>query len=899
MVEVMERTVGSRFGPYTITAILGTGGMGEVYRATDTRLHREVALKVLTGADPEDARRQQRFLQEARAASALNHPNILSVYDIGDVNGTQFIVSELIEGESLRALIQKGAMPLRRYLDLAIQVASGLTAAHEAGIVHRDLKPENIMVTRDNRVKLLDFGLAKVEVPVTGSPEDQTRSHLLTHPGAILGTVAYMSPEQAKGAPVDFRSDQFSFGLILYEMATGKQAFHKNTPVQTLSAIITEDPPSITSLNSKFPAPIRWMIERCLGKDPRDRYGATIDLYHELRDYREHISEASFSSETAASAAIRRKRPWLIVAAILVALIAGFLAAAALIPRNLSHAKAYRFTPLAVNPEAENFATWSPDGKSVAYIVEVDGVQQLFVRSLDAPAAEQLTHANHDVLEPYWSADGSRIYYTSKDERQAHALLAISIAGGSPELIFHGAAGGDVSPDGKAMMFARENQQQRFSLWISSPPGSEPKQYTKGPFKDAAFDSIGVIFSPDGTRVLLYTRHLKEKLEYWIVSFPDGEPEKIDFLEGVFSYGMSWLDHGRLVLSTGGPGGLHLKLVDLEKKTVTPLTNSVVEEWAPDVSPDGKRILFASVVQQYDLIEVPLDGSPVRNLSSTPVNEKAPAWSPQGTQFAYVSDITGADVIWVKNPVEKLQRPLVTSKDFADGETESFSRPFFSPDGKRIVYHRNKKTGIADIWISSVSGGSPVRLYAENKSQFTPSWSPDGNWIAYLQLDGNKWTLRKARVGSSEAPELLKDDVIYLQPQWSPDSEWLTVLNKDGVSLISADGKISREISETPWLTGGWSQDGKMLYSIRQSETRRLLVVETNAETGEERLIADVGVSPILLTDAVFAGFTLSPDGKSFATSILKSSSDLWILEDFDPNPPSFFSLFQSPQPSK
>ena len=893
---MIERTIGSRFGPYEITAILGTGGMGEVYRATDMRLHRDVALKLLTGVEQEDTRRQQRFLKEARAASALNHPNILSVFDIGNESGTQFIVSELVEGESLRSLMQKGAMPLRRYLDIAIQIASGLTAAHEAGIVHRDLKPENIMVTRDNRVKLLDFGLAKVEVPATGTPEEQTRSHLLTHPGAILGTVAYMSPEQAKGAPVDFRSDQFSFGLILYEMATGRQAFHKNTPVQTLSAIITEDPPSITTLNSRFPAPIRWMIERCLAKDPRDRYGATIDLYHELRDYREHISETSFSGETAPAPSVRRRKSLFLAVAILASLIAGFFLAAALIPRNPAVAKTYRFTPLAVNPEAENFAAWSPDGKSVAYIVEIDGVQQLFVRSLDAPAAEQLTRSTHDVLEPYWSSDAARIYYTSKDQNGKFALWAIGVAGGSPELLFTHAGGGDISADGKTLVLSMANQDHRLGLYTSSPPGAQPKRYTKGIFKDGSFDRIEASFSPDGSRLLVQAYAGKEKSTFWVIDFPDGEPKELPFLAGIYFYGMSWLsDNNRFVLSTGiHEDRNHLNLVDIQKGTITPITNSVVEEWEPDVSPDGKRILFSSAVQQYDLIEVPLDGSAIRNLTSTPVSEKAPAWSRQGNQFAFVSDITGSDVIWIKNPAERWQRPLVTSKDFADGETVSFSRPFFSPDGKRIAYHRNKKTGMADIWISSVSGGSPVRLYADAKgSQLAPSWSPDGNWLAFIHAEDNKMSLRKTRIGSGDPPVVIKDEVIYLQPQWSPDSQWLTVLSKDGVSVISADGKTSRQISKTPWLTGGWSDDGDTLYSIRQSESRRLHVVATDFQTGRETLIADAGVSPILVTDAVFAGFTLSHDGKSFATSILKSSSDLWILEDFDPNPPPLFSFLK------
>jgi len=253
---------GAHLGPYEIISPLGAGGMGEVYRAKDPRLKREVAVKVLSAEVLGDAERQKRFQREAEAISALNHPNVLSVYDTGSENGTPYIVSELVEGESLRKLLQKGPVPIRRLLDIAVQIADGLAAAHQAGIVHRDLKPENVMLTREGRVKILDFGLAKPLFPHTGSAEELTASAALTDSGVILGTVRYMSPEQASGLPTDFRSDQFSFGLLLYEMATGKQAFVRNTPVQTLSAIVGDEATAISTLNPKIPAPLRWIIEQ-------------------------------------------------------------------------------------------------------------------------------------------------------------------------------------------------------------------------------------------------------------------------------------------------------------------------------------------------------------------------------------------------------------------------------------------------------------------------------------------------------------------------------------------------------------------------------------------------------------------------------------------------------------
>jgi serine/threonine protein kinase/Tol biopolymer transport system component len=303
----MTLDAGTRLGPYQIEGPLGAGGMGQVYRAKDVRLGRDVAIKIVrerTEADPE---RQRRLMQEARAASALNHPNILTVYDVGVEDDKPYIVSELIDGRPLRAELDAGRLSIKRLLDLAGQVADGLAAAHEAGILHRDLKPDNVLVNKSGRVKIIDFGLAKPIVTPGAEPDGSPTE---TEPGLIIGTVPYMSPEQARGAAADYRSDQFSFGLVLYEMATGRAAFRRDTPVQTLSAIISEDPESIASLNPKVPAPLRWVIDRCLAKDPRQRYAATADLFHDLRMLREHLVEAT-TTETASAAPVRQpQRGW-------------------------------------------------------------------------------------------------------------------------------------------------------------------------------------------------------------------------------------------------------------------------------------------------------------------------------------------------------------------------------------------------------------------------------------------------------------------------------------------------------------------------------------------------------------------------------------------------------------
>ena len=311
----MRLESGSRLGPYEITGPIGAGGMGEVYRARDMRLGREVAIKVLPHELTNDRDRLARFEREARSASALNHRNIVTIHDFGSRDGETWLVMELIRGESLRAIIAHGPLPLKKLLSIATGVADGLAAAHAAGIVHRDLKPENVMITSDGTAKILDFGLVKNVAgmaDVTNSPTEMQ----VSHSGTILGTAAYMSPEQARGQEVDFRTDQFSLGLILNEMATGKHPFRRATGVETLAAILNDDPPALTG---EFPEAFVWIVERCLAKNPAERYGSTSDLAHELQHVRDRGASAILATRDVRIA--RAKRTWwpLVVGALAIA----------------------------------------------------------------------------------------------------------------------------------------------------------------------------------------------------------------------------------------------------------------------------------------------------------------------------------------------------------------------------------------------------------------------------------------------------------------------------------------------------------------------------------------------------------------------------------------------------
>ena len=383
----MPLLANARLGPYEIRSTLGAGGMGEVYRARDTRLNRDVAIKVLREDDAASVESRSRFEREARAIAALNHPNIVAVYDFGVEAGQQYIVSELVEGESLRALLTGKPVPIRKLLDIATQVADGLAAAHAAGVVHRDLKPENIMLARDGRVKILDFGLArqaKAPGPHNGDGANPDRtatfasagdeSENLTDAGTVLGTASYMSPEQALGKQTDFRSDQFSFGLILHELASGKRAFAKASKVETMAAIVREEAPA---MDEKVPPPLRWIVDRCLAKEPEQRYESTRDLYQELRNLRDHLSEAHSSGVVAPVIVQARRRRWKIPALCVACMLFAGLLVYVLNPsgQNIGN---YRYTPFAADTSGK--AIWSPDGKAVAYAGKVNGTFQVFLR---------------------------------------------------------------------------------------------------------------------------------------------------------------------------------------------------------------------------------------------------------------------------------------------------------------------------------------------------------------------------------------------------------------------------------------------------------------------------------------------------------------------------------------
>jgi eukaryotic-like serine/threonine-protein kinase len=893
----MPLAANARLGPYEIRSALGAGGMGEVYSAFDSRLSRTVAIKILHLGDtgPES---RSRFEREAHALAALNHPNIVSVYDFGMEAEQQYIVSELVEGTSLRSLLAGKPTPLRKLLDIAAQVADGLAAAHAAGFVHRDLKPENILLAKDGRVKIVDFGLARQHGTADRSGSDAATLTAVaaraddggTKAGAVLGTPRYMSPEQALGKPVDFRSDQFSLGLILYELASGKRAFAQQSNVETMAAIVREEPPP---LDDKLPAPLRWIIDRCLHKEPEQRYESTRDLYQELRNLRDHLSEAS-SGAVAAVAPIQRRRWRMAVPVAICVLLAGFIGF--LLRPVGQEIGNYRYTPFATDTGR---AVWSPDGKAVAYASQVNGTDQVFLRYLNSTAPILLTHEKLDTEPLGWSSDRSHLIVEELPGLTATMFKHVKVysvptVGGEMEFILDAdCLTSDLSRDGK--VFAALSYPE---VEISDPIGSPLRLYKPSPFNSAmasVSSNPALSFSPDGKQILLLLPVSGKSGEAWVLPYPQGSgsPHPISIFNKLpFSSApsVSWLPDSRDIVLSVTPDMTsphHLWMTSTSSNELTPLTTGTSEELGPEVSPDGRSILYSLITERSDVISVSVVDGTTKTLITTGRVETEPAWSANEAKLAWGSTRRGAFEIWVRSP-DGSDRPAVTAADFPSGFLFAL-RPSISPDGERIVYQGpgvGKNGG--RLWMSSLSGGAPIQLTNSPAArEYSGSWSPDGSQFTFEQDDGSASDLMTVRTSGNATPTVLKRDVAgRALPVWSPTGEWILYLAKDGWQLISPDGKTSKPLGKinTPSLV--FSRDGRLLYGIDTGERAaypdRATLFSFDPATLQRRVIKELGkeLAPQYV-NTPGTPFSMAPDGKSFVYPTIYYREDLWMLTGY------------------
>jgi hypothetical protein len=829
----MNLTSGLRLGPYEIVSPLGAGGMGEVYRARDTRLKREVAIKVLPAAFSLDGDRLRRFEQEALATAALNHPNILAVFDIGTHEGAPYVVSELLEGETLRERLRGGAIVVRKTLDYALQIAHGLAAAHEKGIIHRDLKPENLFLTKDGRVKILDFGLAKLTQPDSGAQTSLPTQTQATEAGVVMGTAGYMSPEQVRGTAVDPRSDIFSFGAILYEMLSGKRAFHGETAADTMSAILREEPPELSETNRNVSPALERMVQHCLEKNPEQRFHSASDIAFDL----EHLTGVSGTTARAAVAAAGSGRPR---GKLLVGIAGGLGVALVMLGlgwwlggRGHGPAAMAEYQQITFRTGSIGNARFTPDG-SIVYSASWDGgEQQLYMSRTDDPGSRELGIKGAELLSISKSGELAIRMNTVYQGGYARSgtLARVPLSGGTPHEVLENVEDAEWSANGENLAIVRyvpENNHWRLEYpagkvlldtinWISHPkispdgmwiafadhenPGGDDEGSLavigadgKEPEKklSSGWTSLqGILWSPAGD-------------EIWFTSTNTGQaanPRAVTL-------------SGKLRTITNVPGGMWLE--DLRNGTVLAVANHLrlsIRGMAPggkeehelgwfgwselrDISRDGQKILFEEEGDgggpNYTVYLRDTDGSPPARIGEG----LAMAISPD-TKWAITKRAKGG-------PLNLVPTGAGESRQLTH-DAVSYDGARFFPDGKHVLAYGIEAGHGGRDYVIDLSSGDSKSITPEGMGGV--QLSPDGKNVAVRASDGKRgiWSLE---TGTFRAiPGLESKDIVI---GWTPDGEsvYVTLSNPLAKSL-----KVDRVNIQTgkrdPWRTLGEEPGGQ------------------------------------------------------------------------------------------
>ena len=849
----MPLTPGTKLDGYEILAPLGAGGMGEVYRARDSKLKREVAIKVLPSFVSRDPDRLQRFEQEAQAAAALEHPNILAVHQFGVFDGAPYLVSELLVGESLRHTLQHGPVPLRKAIDYGIQIAHGLAAAHDHRIVHRDLKPDNLFVTRDGRIKILDFGLAKLIHPQADSDGNAPTLTRGTDPGMVMGTAGYMSPEQVRGQTVDHRTDIFAFGAILYEMLTGKRAFQRSTSAETMTAILNDDPPAISQTGANIPPALQRVVNRCLEKNPEQRFHSASDLAFAL----DALSDSGVSSGVTAARATNSRRLWSIGGAVVVAMVAVLVYLG-------------RRTPPAV-PQVESVTQLTDDGevKDEFSSIDTDGARVYFTEKYGgnfrlaqvaasggpvAPVPTQIPAPFRATIAPDFSGllvtegpfgrhpvwfqplpggdprsigslegqsatftpDGKQIVYTDgrtiniadRDGANAHKIADLSGWGFWPT----------VSPNGKKIRVIVADPEYNGSLWEIAPDEHDLHRLTTVP--KSLFDVAYGRWTPDGRYFLLANAH-EGATDIWAI------PEKSHFL------------------SRAKPAAIQL-------------TNGPLSCTLPTPSRDGKQIFARCAKLRGELVRY-----------DRKLNQFVPFLGGiSAFDVAFSRD--GAWVVYLSYPDQSLWRMRTDGRDRVRLTYSPMiaSRPEISPDGKKIVFAQRRQGSQWDLYMIDMDGRAPEKIVGEPAGALFPYWSPDGNFLAFNAV--------LPRLGTEMEMDIrvldLKSGKVSVIPQ-SSGKVWPVWITQEILVAMADNGST---VSRYDFRMQAWSNlangpysdcsaaDGKYVYCVT-SEPSPPAAVRIRVTDGHLEQLTDLSRLNRIVTYGS-SEFSLTPNGELLFT---------------------------------
>ena len=812
---------GDRLGPFEIVAPLGAGGMGEVYRARDPRLGRQVAIKVLPGALASDPDRLHRFEREARAASALNHPNILTVHELGRHGEAPYLVTELLEGESLREVLKRGPLPLARVFDHALQVARGLAAAHERGIVHRDLKPENLFVTSDGRVKILDFGLARLleAEPSVASAEAETA---LTLAGTVMGTASYMAPEQMRGEPADPCSDSFAFGCVLYEMLAGQQPFARSTAADTMAAILNEDPRPLVELRLDVPPAVTRVLEDCLAKRPQERLrsGREILLALEIAGIAAVAPPAASTPVTPSTGTVRRLPGWLAAGAAGAVLAA--IAVIAWLPRGEDGARPEPIMGSIVLPENEGSlvmandaaAAVSPDGSRIAYLGLGSARRPtVWIRELRSAATRELPGTG-DAVGVFWSPDGRFVGSVADDTlrtipvdggpiqvlcdvtdsawwgatwspdgvivfSQQGSLYRIAATGGSPQLVLERDAPEELDlrfpsflPDGDRFLYFVRRAQGQNRVYVSSLAAVPPKLIHEGQSRAVVARSGHLLFARDG--VLFAQRFDERSLQ--LLGEPRPLASRVFHHLGNGGANFSVSDGGTLVYTEATDELTELVWMDRQGNILERVTEPGRFIGA-FLAPDGRRAAVEiedGETNQHAVFTLGLSGGTRSRMSRRPHDGHHPAWSPDGQQIAFSSTRTGK---WL--PYRQRADGLGEDTLLFDSPdiVEAFPRQW-TPDGNAVLAAVKEADGRNRLWLLPVAGGPATPL----TEGIQGALSPDGRWLAAVSKESGRYQVFVLPFPALDTRWQVSADG-GSWPRWRPDGRELFFASEDHILM--------------------------------------------------------------------------------------------------------------------
>ena len=883
---------GTKLGPYEIQSLLGSGGMGEVYRAIQSSLGRQVAIKVLPAEKVADPERKQCFVQEAKAASSLNHPNIITIYDIGQADGIDFISMECVSGKALDRLIPRHGMRLNEALKYAVQIADALARAHAAGIVHRDLKPGNIMVNEHGLVKVLDFGLAKLTEAAPAVEDEATRTmRPTTEEGKIVGTVAYMSPEQAEGKKVDARSDIFSFGSVLYEMVTGRQAFHGETKASTLAAILKDNPRPASQLVDGLPREVERLISRCLRKEVNQRSQHMDDVKIALEELKEE-SDSGVLGSAAGSMPKPRRLLW----ALSIAAVLAFAAVGVWLVRSKNRAPEAPLVavPLTSYPGIERWPSFSPDGTQVAFAWngEKQDNWDIYVKQIGVEPPYRLTNDPAVDYSPAWSPDGRLIAFLRDVSPGKTAIMLIPQRGGSERTLAEVNGSLEYVSDGPFLSWTPDSKwligatptigQHGEGLRLYSAETGEQRPLTNPPIEEIGDTAPAV--SPDG-RTLVFSRVSPDlfNVTLWLLHLGDGykplgKEEKVQ-TSNMTNVGAAWLPDGsEFVFGSGTENNFGLWRTTASSGAIPKKVNlDASNALAPAISRLGNRLAFAT--EKYDLNIWRVDlkgpgqkpGPPFRFIASTQV-EQYPAYSPDGRRIAFMSERSGTQEIWVCDSDGSKAAQLTSFGGAA------IYGPSWSPDSQNIALTVVQKGMKEDIYVVSANGGVPRRLTTHPAEDKWPDWSHDGKWIYFSSTRSGQEEIWKMPSSGGDAVQITRN--FGDMPQESTDGRFLFYMKgwPDAASVwrASVDGTQEAKVVDSVDGDGEWTvgKDGIYFVTMPDKMGHSDICIYEFA-TGQNRKI---------LTNQRPVGnhIAVSPDGRTILyPQSDESGSVLMLVENF------------------